>query len=99
MSAKGLTKVMSAPYSRSAVLVLYRTMLRSSLQMTNYNFREHAKRRVVGEFRASKSLVGEEAQVKYTWGLSQSLTLKRQAAVSQLYPDTEGSVAAKFVRS
>jgi hypothetical protein len=87
---------MSAPYSRSAVLVLYRNMLRSSTKMTNYNFREHAKRRVVGEFRASKSLVGAEAESKYTWGLSQSNTLKRQAAISQLYPDTEGSVAAKY---
>mmetsp|Transcript_21460 Transcript_21460/g.35921 ORF Transcript_21460/g.35921 Transcript_21460/m.35921 type:complete len:90 (+) Transcript_21460:146-415(+) len=83
---------MSLAYSRQGVITLYRNMLRSAEQMANYNFREHAKRRVKGEFKANIVLSSSEAEMKFAWGLTQMDIMKRQAIISQLYPE-ESSVA------
>ena len=85
---------MSLTYSRNGVLSLYRQMLRNSLKFANYNFREHAYRRISGEFRLCQSLPPSEAEAKFQWGINQAELVKRQAIISQLYPE-ERSVAAK----
>lgn len=77
--------------SRPQVLSLLRSLLRFGSKITNYNFREHAKRRALQGFRANRGLSGNEAQIKYDEGLIQLNVLKRQSVISQLYPDM-GSV-------
>lgn len=84
--------------SRPAVLKLYKSMLGNAAKFANYNFREHAKRRIVGEFKISKQLTGAEANAKYVWGLDQAEMVRRQSIVSQLYPE-ESSVAAQRTRT
>lgn len=88
---------MSAP-TKTAVLSLYKNMLGNASKFANYNFREHAKRRIVGGFKESKSLSGTEAEAKYNWGLNQAEMVRRQAIVSQLYPE-DSSVAAQRVKT
>ena len=88
---------MSAP-ARTAVLSLYRNMLGNASKFANYNFREHAKRRIVGGFKESKSLSAADAEAKYSWGLNQAEMVRRQAIVSQLYPE-DSSVAAQRGKS
>lgn len=73
-------------------------MLRNAGKFGNYNFREHAKRRIIGEFQLNKSLPIVEAEAKYVWGLGQAEIVRRQAIVSQLYPE-ESSVAANSKRA
>ena len=81
-------------YNRVGVLSLYRNLLKNASKFVNYNFREHAKRRVIGEFKQNKNLSTAEAEAKYTWGLGQSEMVRRQAIVSQLFPQ-ETSVATQ----
>lgn len=88
---------MSAAYSSRAVVQLYRQLLRNASRFANYNFREHAKRRIKYEFRQSKGLTPADAEAKYVWGLDQANIVRRQAVVSQLYPQ-ESSVVAKPVK-
>lgn len=85
---------MTALYSRAVVLGLYRRMLKDATKFNNYNFREHAKRRIKWDFRVSKDLPTAEAEQKYTWGVNQAEALRRQVTISQLYPQ-ETSVVAR----
>lgn len=84
---------MSAPYSRTAVVSLYRKMLKDASKFANYNFREHAHRRIAWEFKSNRHITSAEAEAKYTWGLGQADIVRRQAVISQLYPE-QNSVAA-----
>lgn len=77
--------------SKPQVLSLLRSFLRHGSKITNYNFREHAKRRALQGFRANRALTGSELQSKFDEGRVQLEVLKRQAVISQLYPDM-GSV-------
>jgi len=88
---------MSAP-TKTAVLSLYKNMLGNASKFANYNFREHAKRRIVGGFKEGKSLTGAEAESKFKWGQDQAEMVRRQAIVSQLYPE-DSSVAAQRVKT
>jgi L-cysteine desulfidase len=88
---------MSVSYNRKAVLSLYRSILKDASKFVNYNFREHARRRIIGEFHANKALSADGAEAKFRWGLEQAKTAKRQAAISQLYPE-ESSVVANRSR-
>lgn len=86
---------MAAPYSRTTVLTLYRRMLKDAAKFNNYNFREHAKRRIKWDFRVNKDLLAAEAEHKYAWGVNQAEALRRQVAVSQLYPQETSVVASR----
>jgi hypothetical protein len=68
-------------------------LLRNASKFVNYNFREHAKRRIIGEFHNNKGLVTVDAEAKFVWGINQAEVVRRQALISQLYPE-EQSVAA-----
>jgi LYR motif-containing protein 4 len=84
---------MAVSYNRVAVVSLYRNLLKNAVKFVNYNFRDHAQRRVMVEFRNNKELPVVEAEEKFKWGCSQLDMLRRQATISQLYPE-ETSVAA-----
>lgn len=75
--------------SATAVCGLFRSILKNSNQLTNYNFREHAKRRTIAEFRRNKGISPDLALQKFNYGLQQLEMVKRQALLSQLYRDVE----------
>ena len=83
---------MSAVLRKTEVLALYRSMLRHSSKIVNYNFRSHAKRRTRSGFEQYRSVAGDELVDKYKYGLTQLDVIKRQSLISQLYPDTVASV-------
>mmetsp|Transcript_30219 Transcript_30219/g.66263 ORF Transcript_30219/g.66263 Transcript_30219/m.66263 type:complete len:99 (+) Transcript_30219:166-462(+) len=72
--------------SRTQVLSLYRSLLRTSKGFVNYNFREYALRHVRESFASARGATGEEAANLYQAGLEQHKALKRQVLLSQLYP-------------
>ena len=82
---------MSAP---KVVLVksLYRSLLRYTSKITNYNFRSHAMRRTRAGFITNRTVTGDELVSAYAFGVQQLAIAKRQSLVSQLYPDTMASV-------
>ena len=77
------------PLAPKNVLSLYRVMLRNANKMQNYNFRSHAARRVKVAFLEGKNLSPSEADAKYKAGLEQLGILKRQAIISNLFPETQ----------
>lgn len=81
--------------SRVQSISLFRALLREAGKMSNYNFREHARRRVIGSFREFQNANELVAQEQYSFGVSQLELLKRQSIISRLYPGTE-SVAEHF---
>ncbi|OQR98224.1 hypothetical protein ACHHYP_08976 [Achlya hypogyna] len=68
------------------VLSLYRTLLREAAQYENYTFRSYAQRRIKADFRANKTTSGADAQLAITFGTEQLALLRRQVAISKLYP-------------
>jgi hypothetical protein len=52
--------------SRQEVIGLYRSLLRSSRNIYDYNFRSHAIRKVKTDFRSSRNI---SSQVKFTLNL------------------------------
>ena len=84
---------MSAPAPRPAqVRSLYRSLLRHTSLITNYNFRSHAMRRTKSGFLMNRTVSGDELTAVYTFGLKQLAIAKRQSLISQLYPDSMSSV-------
>jgi hypothetical protein len=79
-------KVMMVNYSRTNVLHLYKKMLREAQQLTDYNFREHALRRIKAGFRKDSTLTDLAAMAKYAWGLGQLGVIRRSVAIGKLYP-------------
>lgn len=77
--------------NRFQVLSLLRSFLRNSSKISNYNFREHAKRRTLQGFRSNRNLAGSDQVAAYEKGLEQLQIVHRQSVISQLYPDL-GSV-------
>jgi len=57
--------------SRTQVLSLYRSLLRTSKGFVNYNFREYALRHVRESFASARGATGEEAANLYQAGLEQ----------------------------
>ena len=79
-----------ATVSRAHVVGLYRDMIRASKLFTNYNFREYALRSVRERFRDASAISGESAVLQaYQEGRVQLDMLRRQSAVSQLFPHRE----------
>ena len=72
---------------RTQVLSLYRSMLREARNIDNYNFRSHAVRKIMVEFRDNRALSGNNLEQKFSWGGEQLEILKRQSIISQLYPE------------
>merc|ERR1712087_69268 len=76
---------MAAP-SRAANISLYRKLLRAAKSFTQYNFRDYAIRYVRDDFRAASTLVGEEARDAFVHGTAQLQILRRQSAISMMFP-------------
>ncbi|KAI3454830.1 hypothetical protein Pfo_011493 [Paulownia fortunei] len=82
----------SAP-TRSEVLSLFRSLMRTAREFTDYNVREYAKRRTVDAFRHNRLLSdAAEAATAFAYGKSQLGVAKRQALVYSLYSPSVKSV-------
>lgn len=69
------------------IIRLYSSLLKFSKQFDNYNFRKHAYRRIQYEFRENKSAPATEIPQLYAQGRKQLELVRRQAIISQLYPE------------
>ncbi|XP_071723290.1 uncharacterized protein [Rutidosis leptorrhynchoides] len=79
--------------TRSEVLSLFRSLLRTARQFSDYNIREYAKRRTVDGFRANRSLTDPNSvQAAFAEGKNQLEIAKRQALVYSLYTPKVKSV-------
>ncbi|KAK2965757.1 hypothetical protein RJ640_003295 [Escallonia rubra] len=72
--------------SRSEILALFRSLLRTARQYTDYNVREYTKRRTSDAFRRN-SLISDPAAAAaaFSDGKSQLEVARRQAVVYSLY--------------
>ena len=84
--------------SKTQTLALFRNLLRQSSKIQNYNFRDHAMRRVKGSFREAKALNGQAATTLYAWGLEQLKLIERYKVMGQLYPDDVSNVLSEKKR-
>ena len=80
---------MVAALPRSQVLSLYRDLFRAAKGFSNYNFRDYAMRYVRDDFRAGAKLEGDAALQAFQQGRQQLVALRRQSAVSQLFPQSK----------
>lgn len=72
--------------TRSEVLLLFRSLLRTARQFNDYNVREYTKRRTIDGFRQNRTLTDPEAVASaFSEGKSQLDVAKRQAVVYSLY--------------
>ncbi|XP_038894896.1 LYR motif-containing protein 4 [Benincasa hispida] len=72
--------------SRSEVLSLFRSLLRTARQFPDYNIREYTKRRTIDAFRENQSLSDASSiSSAYAGGKAQLEVAKRQALVYSLY--------------
>lgn len=68
------------------VLRLYKQLLERACKFDNYNFREHAKRRVNALFKEHKDLKDpQEISKFYNDGIDNLALLTRQTTISQMY--------------
>lgn len=74
-----------APTSHQ-ILRLYRQLLARANKFDNYNFREHAKRRIHDAFKQQKNLTDKEEITQfYNDGINDLAMLKRQTTISQMF--------------
>ncbi|XP_022868136.1 protein ISD11 [Olea europaea var. sylvestris] len=79
--------------SRSEVLSLFRSFLRTAREYTDYNMRKYVKRRTIDAFRHNYHLSDPSATVAaFTDGKSHLGVAKRQAVVYSLYAPRVTSV-------
>jgi LYR motif-containing protein 4 len=72
--------------SRSAILSLYRNLLRQGNQFSQYNFREYARRRTRDAFREHKYETDpQRVEELVSKGINELQMMKRQALISQMY--------------
>jgi LYR motif-containing protein 4 len=72
--------------SRTAVLSLYRNLLRTGGHFNQYNFREYALRRTRDAFREHKNETDpEKVQELVHRGLNNLQMMKRQTVIGQMY--------------
>jgi hypothetical protein len=72
--------------SRSAILSLYRNLLRTGGQFNQYGFREYARRRTRDAFREHKKETDpERVQDLVHRGLNDLQMMKRQTVIGQMY--------------
>ena len=79
--------------TRTQALGLYRQMLRAGRSFEAYNFREYALRRVREDFHSSRSIADvAQARAAYDFGVQQLELIKRQAAISRMFPQGKHSM-------
>ncbi|KAG5877672.1 hypothetical protein JTB14_013917 [Gonioctena quinquepunctata] len=72
--------------SRNKVLSLYKALMKESLKMPAYNFREYAIRRVHDAFKANKNVSDTEALGQQIIKAEKNLEIiRRQAIIGHLY--------------
>lgn len=72
--------------SRTAILSLYRNLLRTGGQFSQYNFREYARRRTRDAFREHKNETDpQRIQDLVNRAINDLQTMKRQTVISKLY--------------
>ena len=72
--------------TRAAALALYRSLLRTGREFTDYNVREYVKRRAREGFIANRALSASDAIERcMADGAAQLVVARRQAAVYALY--------------
>jgi hypothetical protein len=74
------------------IFSLYRALIRSSMQFSNYNFRDHARRRIRAGFKANRNIEETEKQGKIDFGKNQLDLIKRQSLINQLYPEMQSVI-------
>ncbi|CAI0560161.1 unnamed protein product [Linum tenue] len=79
----------STSVSKGQILSLYRSLLRTARQFSDYNIREYTKRRTVDGFRQNRGLTEPSLiSAAFSEGKSQLQVAERQAVVYSLYaPD------------
>mmetsp|Transcript_13225 Transcript_13225/g.19986 ORF Transcript_13225/g.19986 Transcript_13225/m.19986 type:complete len:84 (-) Transcript_13225:316-567(-) len=78
----------------NASLSLFRSLLRESKKVDNYNFRQYAIRRVKVGFQLNKDLTGNEASIAFREGEEQLDILRRQVVLGSLYPSAKSVMEA-----
>ncbi|KVH99264.1 LYR motif-containing protein 4-like [Cynara cardunculus var. scolymus] len=74
------------PPTRTEIISLFRSLLRSAREFSDYNIREYTKRRTIDSFRDNKTLSDPSSiAAAFTDGKSQLQVAKRQAVVYSLY--------------
>ena len=72
--------------SRTAILSLYRNLLRTGGNFTQYGFREYAKRRTRDAFREHKNETDHHRiQELVSRGITELQMMKRQTVIGQMY--------------
>jgi LYR motif-containing protein 4 len=72
--------------SRTAILSLYRSLLRTGAQFSQYNFREYARRRTRDAFREHKNETDpQRLQDLVNRAINDLQMMKRQTAISKMY--------------
>ena len=72
--------------SRTAVLQLYRNMLKTGNQFSQYSFREYARRRTRDAFREHQNETDpQRIQDLVNRGISELQAMKRQTTIGQMY--------------
>lgn len=70
------------------VASLYHSLLKEANKFTNYNFRNHAIRKIKWDFQKDLTITDEKIiQERLEQGHKQLESLKRQVTLSQLYPE------------
>ena len=77
---------MASP-SRASILNLYKVLLQQANKFGNYNFKNHAIRRIKYEFQTNKNMSKELINEKYCVGKNELESLKRQTLLTQMYPE------------
>ncbi|KAL8216026.1 hypothetical protein R6Q57_022863 [Mikania cordata] len=83
--------------SRAEIIFLFRSLLRSARQFSDYNIREYTKRRTIDSFRNNKTLSDPSSiAAAFSDGQLQLQVAKRQAVVYSLYaPDIKSIMDIK----
>ena len=72
--------------SRTAILSLYRSLLRTGAQFSQYNFREYARRRTRDAFREHMNETdSQRIQDLVNRAINDLQMMKRQSAISKMY--------------
>ncbi|KAF6165189.1 hypothetical protein GIB67_000773 [Kingdonia uniflora] len=79
--------------SRPEIISLFRSLLRTARNFSDYNIREYAKRRTIDGFRGNRNLSDPSAiSSAFSEGKSQLEVAKRQSIVYSLYAPKAKSV-------
>jgi hypothetical protein len=81
-----MASAMNIATSRTAILSLYRNLLRTGGHFSQYGFREYAKRRTRDAFREHRNETDQQRiQDLVNRGINELQVMKRQTAIGQMY--------------